>query len=330
MRAAAYLARVLLIPLVSAALLLPPTASHADGRQEIFQASITGQDQLTTCGTNIYCISDQGSGRVSGLGNATMTANETETLVDGNSPCGFVVQGTATFTGMGSSNTLSLRFTLHTCGFGTDAGATLVKPGVFMVTGGTGRFAGATGSGGMYKIGILSGPDAVFQFRGTVSGVGLPAGDQGGLLPLGGAGCVFGAVGVNCLVLTTNTAAPYTAAQCGATAISGRYVIKDIYTLAFDPTGLAIHWLDAQAAPGSLGNPLSGKTAPFLLTEAQNLRFAAPGNFESATTAFTGPGLLFPARAISAIPPAAITHDENGRITVTDPTALAQICAALS
>jgi hypothetical protein len=325
----AFLARVVLIPLVSAAFLLPHTSTQAERGGGTFQATITGQGILTTCGTNIYCISDQGTGRVSGLGAATMIANETETLIDDASPCGFQVEGTATFSGAGN-NTLSVHFTLHTCGFGTDDGATLVKPGTFTVTGGTGRFTNATGSGSMYKIGILSGPNAVFQLRGTVSSPGLQFGDQGAPGPLGGADCTFSDDGINCLVLTTNTVTPYSAAQCETTAVNGRYVIKDVYTLAFDPTGLAIHWLDAQAAPGSLSNPVSGKSVPFLLTEVQDLHFAAPGNFESATTVFSGPGLLFPASLISAVPPAKITYDGNGRITVTEPTTLTQVCAALS
>jgi hypothetical protein len=329
MRGDAFLARVLLIPLVSAALLLPHPSAQAEGGEGTFQATITGQGLLTTCGTNIYCISDQGTGRVSGLGAATMIANETETLIDAASPCGFQVQGTATFTGTGN-NTLSVRFTLHTCGFGTDDGATLVKPGIFTVTGGTGRFANATGSGSMYKIGILSGPNAVFQLRGTVSGSSLQFGDQGAPLPLGGAGCIFSGDGIHCLVLTTNTVTPYTALQCGTTAVSGRYVIKDVYSLSFDPTGLAIHWLDAQAAPGSLSNPVSGKSVQFLLTEAQDRHFATPGNFESATTVFVGPGLLFPGHPIPAVPPAKITYDGNGRITVTEPTVLTRLCTAVS
>jgi hypothetical protein len=324
----AHPAQLLLIPLVAATLLIPDTAAHAEGRAEAFRATFTGAGQLTVCGENTYCISDQGTGSANGLGAATLTADETESLVDPSSPCAFLVQGTATITGAGG-DTLSLRFELHTCGFGTDDGATLVKPGAFVVTGGTGRFAHATGAGTMYKIGVLSSPSAVFQFAGAVSG-SSPAGGQGPTPSLGGARCDIGADGTRCLVLTTNTVAPYTAAQCASAAISGRYVLTDRYDLSFDPTGLAMGWRDAQAASGSLSGAPSGQMLPFLLAEELTLHFAAPGDFGSSSTRFDGPGLVFLRGGVQAIRPGQIAYDANGRIVVTDSTTLSQVCAALS
>jgi hypothetical protein len=302
---------------------------HARDDAMRFRAAFTGQNQLTGCGANTYCISDQATGSASGLGAATLTADETERLVDPTSPCGFEVQGTATIAGA-QGDVLNMRFTLHTCGFGTDAGATIIKVGAFTVTGGAGRLAQASGGGSLYKIGLIGSPDAVFELRGDVSGDSAPAALQAHSLVLAGASCELTGDGVRCTVPTTNTIAAYSAAQCGSTAISGQYVLRDRFAIAFDPLGLAVRWHDGQEASGTLSNAVLGKTVPFLLDETVDLHFAEPGNFGTAMTISTGPGLLFIPRSIPSIRPSQIAYDGNGRIVLHASPTLTQLCASLT
>ena len=321
--------RLLLVLLTSMALHAPAAVVQARDEATRFQATFTGQGQLTVCGANVYCISDQATGSVGGLGAATLIANETERLVDPTSPCGFEVHGTATIAGA-HGDALYLRFTLHTCGFGTDDGATIVKVGTFAVTGGAGKLAQASGGGSLYKIGLISSPAAVFELLGDVSGVSTPAAVQPTALTLGGAGCVITSDGVRCSVPTTNTIAAYTAAQCGTTAIGGQYVLRDRFAIAFDANGLAVRWHDEQEAPGTLSNAASGKTVPFLFDDTIDLRFAASGNFATATTHATGSGVLFMPRTIPSIRPDQLAYDGSGRLVLGALPALTQLCAILS
>ena len=125
---AGHLVRVLVVPLLSATLLLPRTASHADERSGSFRATFSGTDQLTVCGTNTYCISDQGTGHAIGFGAATLVAAETESLVDPTSPCGFQVAGTATLSGA-AGDSLSLQILPRRCAGVALRGTRQLRPG---------------------------------------------------------------------------------------------------------------------------------------------------------------------------------------------------------
>ena len=326
-----YLLRRLFMPLLALALLVP-AAAHAAGKMSNFQATFIIQNQLTQCSPdpNTYCISDQGTGRVNPLGPSTFSANETESLLDPTSPCGYQVQATATITGTGDA-TLSLSLALNTCVFGTDEGATIVKAGSFTITGGTRGFVGASGSGIVYKIGTFSSPVGIFAFQGTISGGDelTGGGDQGAPQFLGGATCALHEVHIDCQVGTTNTVGSYTAAQCGSTAITGSYVQTDDYALTFNSQGQAVAWRDMQAAPGSLSTATSGTTLAFRLAQTLSLQFQSPGNFETASTQFAGPGLRCSAPHVQPVRPAQITYDSSGHIVVNAPPTLPQICAAL-
>jgi hypothetical protein len=307
---------------------LHPADSHAAAGTTPFFASYVGQSKLASSGTNSYTIGDTGTGYVTGEGQSTLTADETEHLADAASPCGYAMRGTATLSDTKGA-TLRLRFTAHTCGFGSDTDATILKAGTFTIVGGTGPFTHAAGNGAMYKLGLFHAPTAIFQFQGTILNVsGLQNDAPGGVPAVAGARCAIYLGRVQCSVPTTNTAKPYTAGRCGNTSISGHYIVKDSLELGFNASGLTVSWIDAQRAAGTFTNSASGRSQPFVLTDALVLHFPTAGGFAAVTTSYSGSG-LFPGDTIPGLSPAQVTYNKNGLITLKASPTLAGLCATL-
>lgn len=151
--------------LISAAILGSKSLS-AGPKQIPFQASFDAEFQNTVAFPVIH-VTVQGQGQAQAMGRSkAFTDNETVNLLTG--------AGTATFTlTAANGDTLVLESIFQNTV--PDAGGAFTFGGDYEVLGGTGRFAGATGSGTVSGSGQLTSADAgvaEFSYEGTISSPG--------------------------------------------------------------------------------------------------------------------------------------------------------------
>jgi hypothetical protein len=151
-----------------AAAAVTATSLSAEPKQIPFQASFDAEFQSTVAFPIVH-VTVQGTGQAQLMGRSkAVTENELVNLITG--------AGTATFTLTGANgDTLVLEDTFETTP--PDAGGAFTFGGTYEVVGGTGRFAGATGSGTVTGSAQFTGPAAdagvaEFTFDGTVSSPG--------------------------------------------------------------------------------------------------------------------------------------------------------------
>jgi hypothetical protein len=120
-------------------------------------------DPVTT--TGVFSVTTTSSGHLSHLGKVTLTTHDTTIFT---SPTSYIViNGTGTFTA-DDGDQISLTYT----------GSAVVSSGEsmdtlnFVVTGGTGRFAHATGGGTVHAASDFATRTSTLTFEGTISSVG--------------------------------------------------------------------------------------------------------------------------------------------------------------
>jgi len=158
--------RVVCITLLLAGAIVATTSLSAEPKQIPFRASFDAEFQNTVAFPIIH-VRVQGHGQAQALGRSTaITNNEFVNLLTG--------AGTATFTLTGANgDTLVLESIFQNTA--PDAGGAFTFGGDYDVVGGTGRFAGATGSGTVTGSGQLTSADAgvaEFSYEGTISSPG--------------------------------------------------------------------------------------------------------------------------------------------------------------
>jgi hypothetical protein len=144
MRRIAIFRRGALAPfLVLLTALLMATPVQASGRLVPFRATYHEKVTFTPCGATVVCVDSHGVGLATHLGKST-DVNEAGTVDFSTSPCATVDSPLATLIAAnGDTITTTLAgFGCPTSVFGLD-----ILSGTFTITGGTGRFAGATGGG---------------------------------------------------------------------------------------------------------------------------------------------------------------------------------------
>jgi hypothetical protein len=133
-----------------------------------FRATTRETVVVIPCDPNVFCISTTGSGHATQLGKISESANFSIDLVNTPAPGCNLATGTMTLTGeTGDSISLSLKGT--GC-YTSSTTQTILRS--FVVTGGTGRFSGATGSGTETVHSDVTNPTAptgVADFYGTLS-----------------------------------------------------------------------------------------------------------------------------------------------------------------
>jgi hypothetical protein len=159
---------LILAALFGLAVLLPARASAA--ALVPFQATVDEQYTVTLCGPSTICIQAVGSGEATQLGQMT---EDSQVMADTNpadshNGCGPETRTTVLTAANGDTLTMSAT------GYGCNGTA----QDSYVVTGGTGRFAGATGSGTDSVVFTLTGPGggtAVTTYSGDLSTVGSSA-----------------------------------------------------------------------------------------------------------------------------------------------------------
>jgi hypothetical protein len=149
--------------LAVATLVLTPRMAHAGDEVPFAASFITQFDSVVTF--PLVHISVTGSGRAQHLGVTTAeTSDQVHNLITG------AASATYTLTGAnGDTVVLALDFQ----GTSVDGGVTF--EGTYIVVGGTGRFAGATGSGSISGSATFQGPNGgvgAFEVNGTLSSPG--------------------------------------------------------------------------------------------------------------------------------------------------------------
>jgi hypothetical protein len=157
---------LILAALLGLAVLLPARAS-ATTMLVPFQATVDEHYTLMPCGPTTVCIQAAGSGEATHLGQVT---EDSQVMADTNpadshNGCGPETRTTVLTAANGDTLTMSAT------GYGCNGTA----QDSYVVTGGTGRFAGATGSGTDSVVFTLTGPGggtAVTTYSGDLSTVG--------------------------------------------------------------------------------------------------------------------------------------------------------------
>jgi hypothetical protein len=161
---------LILAALLGLAVLLPARASAAT--LVPFQATVDEHYTVTPCGPTTICIQAAGSGEATHLGQIT---EDSQVMVDTNpadSHDGCPPETRTTVLTAANGDTLTMSATGY--GQGPCNGANTAQDS-YVVTGGTGRFAGATGSGTDRIVFTLTGPGvgtAVVTYNGDLSTVG--------------------------------------------------------------------------------------------------------------------------------------------------------------
>ena len=157
-------ARIVLILLGISASLLAPAAAEA-ASEPPFRAEFTGQAMFTPTSTpGVFVNTFAGEGLASHLGRVEVSVTE---IIDLTSPSGAVVQRDGRMT-MNAANGDALRWSYSGAGTSPDAGGDLTFSGTYTVTGGTGRFADASGRGTYTGAGNVVTGKASVSYTGTV------------------------------------------------------------------------------------------------------------------------------------------------------------------
>jgi hypothetical protein len=131
------------VVILSTAMLLASPGQAVAGTVVPFRATYHEQVAFSPCGASLVCVDARGVGLATHLGKGT-DVNSAGTVDFSTSPCATIQSPLASLIGAnGDTVTVSLSGTgCPTSVFGLD-----VLTGTYTVTGGTGRFAGASGGG---------------------------------------------------------------------------------------------------------------------------------------------------------------------------------------
>ena len=143
-----------------------PRAASADVQQVPFTATYSG---AVTPPHGPPPVTLNGTGTGTMLGNSTNAGRIAVTGQASSCPStGFAVENDETLT---AANGDQLTLTVHdeSCPVSPDRPGVYHGVGVFVITGGTGRFSGATGNGSFSGTGDFSQGQFTFSFKGTIS-----------------------------------------------------------------------------------------------------------------------------------------------------------------
>ena len=134
------------VVIVFTAMLMVSPGQALAGTLVSFSATYHEQVAFSPCGPTVVCVHGRGVGLATHLGRST-DVNDAGTVDFATTPCATVQTPLATLIGAnGDTITVSLSGTAcPTSVFGLDA-----LSGTYIVTGGTGRFAGASGGGTLF------------------------------------------------------------------------------------------------------------------------------------------------------------------------------------
>jgi hypothetical protein len=165
---------VLSMPLALCTLLVPAASIAASAASQVpFQGTFPHEQDVisSTCALPTICAIFSGTGELRHLGRTTESGvasfNAVLFFTTGCSP----ETGTDTLTAA-NGDQVSLTFTGQVCATGPNSGQDTLT---YTITGGTGRFAGASGTGSLLSRFILTSPTAgtsVSTFSGTISSPG--------------------------------------------------------------------------------------------------------------------------------------------------------------
>jgi hypothetical protein len=159
---------VLAVAVTLSVLLLRP--SHAAASSLVpFHASVSETYTAAKCGQWSLCITAVGTGQATHLGEVTEHATVVVDInpADAQNGCAPETR-TTTFT-TANGDTLTMHGTGFSCAATSDAHDD------YSITGGTGRYQGASGSGNEYNVHTFTGPGvgvATVTYEGTISSVG--------------------------------------------------------------------------------------------------------------------------------------------------------------
>jgi hypothetical protein len=162
-------ARRISLALVAVVALLGAVPQQAAAKGPVpFHATTTEAVVVVPCDPNHFCISITGSGHATHLGKISEAANAAVDLVNIPAPGCNIATETMTLTGATGD---SISLSLHGTGCWTSPTTQTILL-FYVVTGGTGRFSGATGSGTETvhsDVTNPTAPTAVADFDGTLS-----------------------------------------------------------------------------------------------------------------------------------------------------------------
>lgn len=159
----------ILAVVLAATFLILHTSSASAESQVPFKATVSETFTAAPCGQWSRCITAVGHGRATYLGEITENATVVVDINPADLQNGCAPETrTTTFTGANGDT-----ITMH--GTGLSCAATSDAHDNYTITGGTGRFQGASGSGNEYNVHTFTGPGvgvATVTYDGTISSVG--------------------------------------------------------------------------------------------------------------------------------------------------------------
>ena len=158
------LIRTLLAALTAFVLTAPPTATAAPTTP--FKSDITAQASFAeTSVPGVFNVTTSGVGHASHLGKVTLSTTETLDFVT--TPETLLVRDGRLV--MIAANGDELHWAYEGTGSPPDEEGISVLTGTFLITGGTGRFADATGSGTFHGTGNAVTGVAIVSYRGSIT-----------------------------------------------------------------------------------------------------------------------------------------------------------------
>ena len=168
-RRAMFYGRRISLAVVALLALMVGIPQHAAAKGLVpFRATMTETFVVVPCDRNVLCAPITGSGQASHLGKTSEASEVFVDLLSNPAPGCHNETRTVTLTGA-NGDQITLALTGQDCPTGATTGTTTTALDSWVVTGGTGRFSGATGSG--TNMALIDGPDgtSVTTFRGTLS-----------------------------------------------------------------------------------------------------------------------------------------------------------------
>jgi hypothetical protein len=159
---------VVAVAVVMTALVLHPSQASA-GSLVPFHATVSETFSAAPCGSSLRCITAVGHGQATHLGEITENASVVINTDPGAMQNGCSPEARHTTFTAANGDTITMYGTGWTCAATSDAHDN------YGVTGGSGRFQGASGSGNEYNVHTFTGPGvgvATVTYDGTISSVG--------------------------------------------------------------------------------------------------------------------------------------------------------------
>lgn len=159
----------LIVPTLALAVVLAVPALASAESYVPFQATVSETFTAAPCGTAHMCITAVGTGQAAHLGEVAESAGVVIDLNPADAQNGCAPETRTTTLTASNGDTITMSFTGWTCPATSDAHDD------YVITGGTGRFEGASGSGHEYNVHTFTGPGvgvATVTYDGTISSVG--------------------------------------------------------------------------------------------------------------------------------------------------------------